>query len=109
MRLKRTVLALSIVAGLVSAPITAFAAHTHSWGSPQYYGYTDELPDIYDDWDKCVTRHVYNYKQCLTCGEYSVYEVDTIEMEQWFLYMWKRLCEKLRIAALKSIENSCMY
>ena len=44
------------------------------------YGYEDEMPGIYDDWDKCATRHVYNYKQCLICGEVSIYEVETIEM-----------------------------
>ena len=66
MNLRKSILALSVVAGIVAAPMTVFAAHTHSWGSPQYYGYEDEMPGIYDDWDKCATRHVYNYKQCLT-------------------------------------------
>lgn len=65
MNLRKSILALSVVAGIVAAPMTVFAAHTHSWGSPQYYGYEDEMPGIYDDWDKCATRHVYNYKQCL--------------------------------------------
>lgn len=60
--LRKSILALSVVAGIVAAPMTVFAAHTHSWGSPQYYGYEDEMPGIYDDWDKCATRHVYNYK-----------------------------------------------
>lgn len=78
--LRKSILALSVVAGIVAAPMTVFAAHTHSWGSPQYYGYEDEMPGIYDDWDKCATRHVYNYKQCLICGEVSIYEVETIEM-----------------------------
>ena len=80
MNLRKSTLALSVVAGIVAAPMTVFAAHTHSWGSPQYYGYEDEMPGIYDDWDKCATRHVYNYKQCLICGEVSIYEVETIEM-----------------------------
>ncbi|MFR8706264.1 MAG: desmoglein-4 [Subdoligranulum sp.] len=80
MNLRKSILALSVVAGIVAAPMTVFAAHTHSWGSPQYYGYEDEMPGIYDDWDKCATRHVYNYKQCLICGEVSIYEVETIEM-----------------------------
>lgn len=64
MNLRKSILALSVVAGIVAAPMTVFAAHTHSWGSPQYYGYgyEDEMPGIYDDWDKCATRHVYNYK-----------------------------------------------
>lgn len=70
--LRKSILALSVVAGIVAAPMTVFAAHTHSWGSPQYYGYEDEMPGIYDDWDKCATRHVYNYKQCLICGEVSI-------------------------------------
>ena len=77
MNLRKSILALSVVAGIVAAPMTVFAAHTHSWGSPQYYGYEDEMPGIYDDWDKCATRHVYNYKQCLICGEVSIYEVET--------------------------------
>lgn len=52
MNLRKSILALSVVAGIVAAPMTVFAAHTHSWGSPQYYGYEDEMPGIYDDWDK---------------------------------------------------------
>ena len=51
MNLRKSILALSVVAGV----------------GPQYYGYEDEMPGIYDDWDKCATRHVYNYKQCLIC------------------------------------------
>lgn len=39
MNLRKSILALSVVAGIVAAPMTVFAAHTHSWGSPQYYGY----------------------------------------------------------------------
>lgn len=65
MNLRKSILALSVVAGIVAAPMTVFAAHTHSWGSPQYYGYEDEMPGIYDDWDKY---------------EVSIYEVETIEM-----------------------------
>lgn len=42
MNLRKSILALSVVAGIVAAPMTVFAAHTHSWGSPQYYGYEDE-------------------------------------------------------------------
>ena len=57
MNLRKSILALSVVAGIVAAPMTVFAAHTHSWGSPQYYGYEDEMP-----------------------GEVSIYEVETIEM-----------------------------
>lgn len=41
MNLRKSILALSVVAGIVAAPMTVFAAHTHSWGSPQYYGYED--------------------------------------------------------------------
>jgi hypothetical protein len=26
--------------------MTVFAAHTHSWGSPQYYGYEDEMQSL---------------------------------------------------------------
>lgn len=44
MNLRKSILALSVVAGIVAAPMTVFAAHTHSWGSPQYYGYEDEMP-----------------------------------------------------------------
>ena len=47
MNLRKSILALSVVAGIVAAPMTVFAAHTHSWGSPQYYGYEDEMPGIY--------------------------------------------------------------
>lgn len=54
MNLRKSILALSVVAGIVAAPMTVFAAHTHSWGSPQYYGYEDEMPGIYDDWDTCI-------------------------------------------------------
>lgn len=46
MNLRKSILALSVVAGIVAAPMTVFAAHTHSWGSPQYYGYEDEMPRI---------------------------------------------------------------
>lgn len=46
MNLRKSILALSVVAGIVAAPMTVFAAHTHSWGSPQYYGYEDEMPNI---------------------------------------------------------------
>lgn len=35
MNLRKSILALSVVAGIVAAPMTVFAAH--SWGSPQYY------------------------------------------------------------------------
>ena len=37
MNLRKSILALSVVAGIVAAPMTVFAAHTHSWGSPQYF------------------------------------------------------------------------
>ena len=56
MNLRKSILALSVVAGIVAAPMTVFAAHTHSWGSPQYYGYEDEMPGIYDD--RINVRHV---------------------------------------------------
>lgn len=46
MNLRKSILALSVVAGIVAAPMTVFAVHTHSWGSPQYYGYEDEMPGI---------------------------------------------------------------
>ena len=46
MNLRKSILALSVVAGIVAAPMTVFAAHTHSWGSPQYYGYEDEMPGM---------------------------------------------------------------
>ena len=46
MNLRKSILALSVVAGIVAAPMPVFAAHTHSWGSPQYYGYEDEMPGI---------------------------------------------------------------
>ncbi|MEQ2499168.1 hypothetical protein ACP5WL_15570 [Enterocloster bolteae] len=46
MNLRKSILALSVVAGIVAAPMTVFAAHTHSWGSPQYYGYEDEMTGI---------------------------------------------------------------
>lgn len=34
MNLRKSILALSVVAGIVAAPMTVFAAHTHSWGLP---------------------------------------------------------------------------
>ena len=34
MNLRKSILALSVVAGIVAAPMTVFAAHTHSRGSP---------------------------------------------------------------------------
>jgi len=46
MNLRKSILALSVVAGIVAAPMTVFAAHTHSWGSPQYYGYEDVMTGI---------------------------------------------------------------
>lgn len=76
----KIVLTLSLVVGIVAAPMTVFAAHTHNWDSPRYYGYEDEMPGIYDDWEKCATRHVYNYRQCLTCGATTIYETETIQM-----------------------------
>ena len=54
MNLRKSILALSVVAGIVAAPMTVFAAHTHSWGSPQYYGYEDEMPGIYDDYNQKI-------------------------------------------------------
>lgn len=35
MKLKKIVLTLSLVVGIVAAPMTVFAAHTHNWDSPQ--------------------------------------------------------------------------
>ena len=58
MNLRKSILALSVVAGIVAAPMTVFAAHTHSWGSPQYYGYEDEMPGIYDEMTGINVRHV---------------------------------------------------
>lgn len=53
MNLRKSILALSVVAGIVAAPMTVFAAHTHSWGSPQYYGY-GVLPSTMDMKMKCL-------------------------------------------------------
>ena len=47
---------------------------------PVSYTHLDVYKRQYDAWDKCATRHVYNYKQCLICGEVSIYDVETIEM-----------------------------
>ena len=55
MNLRKSILALSVVAGIVAAPMTVFAAHTHSWGSPQYYGYFNLWRSkhlwSWDDWN----------------------------------------------------------
>lgn len=80
MKLRHALLAFSLVVGMMAKPMTAFAAHTHNWSSPAFYDYEDEMPDAFDDWEKCVTRHVYNYHQCLTCGTVEVYKTETIEM-----------------------------
>lgn len=45
MNLRKSILALSVVAGIVAAPMTVFAAHTHSWGS---------LPSTMDMKMKCL-------------------------------------------------------
>lgn len=50
MNLRKSILALSVVAGIVAAPMTVFAAHTHSWGSPQYYGYEVETIEMSHKW-----------------------------------------------------------
>lgn len=34
MNLRKSILALSVVAGIVAAPMTVFAAHTHIWVLP---------------------------------------------------------------------------
>ena len=70
MNLRKSILALSVVAGIVAAPMTVFAAHTHSWGSPQYYGYEDEMPGIYDDWDKCANG------ACVYCNKGYAKEIN---------------------------------
>lgn len=82
MQFKKSILSLMVVAGIVAAPMTAFAAHTHNWGTDMFYGYEDEQPSSIG-WD-CVTRHVYNYHQCLTCGAVEVFETETYEMEHSF-------------------------
>lgn len=84
MKLKKILLTFAIAVGVVSAPITALAAHTHNWGADQYYGFTTEMPSPFDDWDKCVTNHAYNYHQCLTCGQTEIFEVATVQLKHNF-------------------------
>ena len=94
MLLRKSILALSVIAGITVVPMTVFAAHIHSWGSPHYYGYECTMPSIYDDWDKCATYHVYNYKQCLLCGDVNIYEDETIEMSHEWVNGLCQYCNK---------------
>lgn len=50
MNLRKSILALSVVAGIVAAPMTVFAAHTHSWGSPFNLWRSKHLWS-WDDWN----------------------------------------------------------
>lgn len=85
MKLKKALLTFAIAIGVVSAPITALAAHTHNWGADHYYKLVTEKPSPYDDWSKCITNHSYNYHDCLTCGEREVFEVATVEFKHNFV------------------------
>lgn len=79
MKLKRTIATLLVACSVLATPLTAFAAHSHSWGPTMLLGYYDEQPLPWEY--KCVTRHVYNYHECLTCAEVEAWESNTIEME----------------------------
>lgn len=89
MKLKRTIATFIVACSVIAAPITAYAAHSHNWGSSSVYGYTDEKPLPWEN--KCVTRHVFYYHECLSCGESEVWEDHTIEMDH------------------KMVNNKCIY
>ena len=78
MNRKKVFLSLLVAVSVLATPLTAFAAHTHSWGPTMFYGYIDEQPLPWEG--KCVTRHVYNYHTCLTCGESEVWESNSYVM-----------------------------
>lgn len=84
MKLKKAILTTAVAIGVVMAPITAMAAHTHNWGADHFYEIVVEMPGPYDSWDKCVTNHVYNYHQCLTCGYTEPFEVEAVQLKHNF-------------------------
>lgn len=95
MKLKKTVLALFVVIGLVSVSITSFAtSHTHAWDNDQFYAYQFIMPSPNDDWEKCATRITYNYHQCTLCGDIEIFIVDTTEMKHTFVNDECTICHK---------------
>jgi len=82
-KLKRFVAILLVASAVVVTPLTALAAHSHSWGPTMYYGNRDEMPAPWEN--RCVIRHIYNYHTCLTCGETAVWESNSYEMEHKFV------------------------
>lgn len=88
MKMKKMLVTLGITMSVITTPLTVFAAHTHTWGATAYYGYEDEKPLPWEN--KCVTRHVYNYHQCLSCGYAEAWEAYTYEMEH---YMVNGICK----------------
>ena len=88
-KLKKVVASLLVTCAVVTTPLTAFAAHNHSWGPTMYYGYIDDEPLPWED--RCVIRHIYIYHTCLTCGESEIWESNSYEMEHKF------------------VNNSCIY
>lgn len=79
MKLKRTIATLLMACSIIATPLTAYAAHSHSWGATMVYRTVDVQPLPWEG--KCVTRHVYHYHDCLTCGEREIWEGNVIEME----------------------------
>ncbi|MCR2019363.1 desmoglein-4 [Blautia pseudococcoides] len=89
MNRKKALLSLLLAISVFATPLTAYAAHTHSWGPTMFYKNVDEQPLPWEG--KCVTRHVYNYHTCLTCGQSEVWESNSFEMSH------------------KMVNNVCIY
>ena len=90
MRIKKAIISFLVVISVLASPLTAFAAHTHTWGPDLYYGYDDEMPLPWEG--KCVTRHIYNYHSCLTCGYTVLWISNSYEMEHHFVNNKCTLC-----------------
>lgn len=79
MKGKKVFISLLVMVSILAAPLTVFAAHTHSWGPTMYYGFSDDKPLPWEN--RCVIRHVYNYRSCLTCGVTEIWEATSYEMQ----------------------------
>lgn len=80
---KKSIAIIMATCTVALSPLSVFAAHTHKWGPDMYYGYIDEQPEIWETC--CVTRHIYNYHTCLTCGQEEVWESNAYKMNHHFV------------------------
>ncbi|MDO5337698.1 MAG: desmoglein-4 [Eubacteriales bacterium] len=88
-KFKQSFAILATISTVIATPLTAMAAHTHSWGPDMYYGSEIEKPALWED--TCATRHIYNYHTCLTCGFSEIWESNSYVLQHSF------------------VNNSCIY